>query len=149
MTTRIRAVAAAVICTLGGAVALAAPANAAPLTVSATVGPVAIPHVPVSVCVNSTCVTTPAATTVSLTASVKVNLANLSLPTITPTLCSNGLGVAVVVHTGSLAGGVVTASVTLTVNGVPTTIPLGIPSGPNQTVTIGACASPGVPLPLV
>ena len=135
---------------LVGMFALSGPAAAAPTTVSATVGPVAVPAVPVKVCVqsgSSTCTSTPAATTVSLSASATVDPGALTLPTVTPAACPGGQGVALVVNSGS-AGTLVRAAVTLTVNGSPLVVPVEVPAiGPNQTVTISACVSPGVALP--
>lgn len=133
-----------------GALVLAAPANAAPATVSATVGPVAIPGVPLNVCVNAvtlTCTPTAPAATASLTVSVTVNPAALTAPTIVPGACSTGTGAALVVKTGSLSG-VISGLVTVVVNGTPKVIPVTLPSvGPNQTVTVSACTSGGIGVP--
>lgn len=135
-----------------GVLALGAPAGAAPTTVSATVGPVAIPGVPVNVCVDNgalTCTPTPVSTSVSLTASATVDPAAVTPPTVVPGACSNGQGVALVVTTGS-AGTLISGAVTVTVNGTPTIVPIGLPaSPPNQTVIISACVAPGVGVPSV
>ena len=137
--------------TVAAVVAMASPATAA-TTVSATVGPVAVPGVPVNVCVDNgttTCTPTPAATTVSLAVSATVNPDAITPPTVIPGTCSNGQGVALVVTTGS-AGSIISGSVTLAVNGNPTIIPIAVPStGPNQTVIISACVAPGVGVPTV
>lgn len=148
MITKLRSLAAAG--SMLGVLAMASPALAAPITVTASVGPVSVPGVPLSVCVDDgspTCVPTPPATTVALTVSVTVNPDAVTLPTVTPGLCSNGQGVALVVTSGS-AGGVISGSVTVTVGGTPTVIPIGLTSVPaNQTVIVSACVSPGVGLP--
>jgi hypothetical protein len=133
-----------------GVLAAAGPAVAQPTTVTATVGPVAIPAVPVSVCVDNgtnKCVQTPPATTVGLTVSTTVDPGAVTPPTILPGACSNGQGVALVVNTGS-AGTVISGSVTVTVNGSPAVIPIGLPATPpNQTVIVSACVTPGVGVP--
>lgn len=133
-----------------GMLAFGGPAGAAATTVSATAGPVAIPGVPVNVCVDDgtlTCTPTPASTSVSLTASATVDPAAVTPPTVVPGACSNGQGVALVVTTGS-AGTLITGAVTVTVNGTPTIVPIGLPaSPPNQTVIISACVAPGVGVP--
>lgn len=128
-------------------------------TVTATAGPVTIPRVPVNVCVVqgdiplNECVQTPAAQTVTLTVVVNVPTPSLVLvpPTITPAQCPAGTeGVALRVNTGS-AGATIGGSVTVTavVNGMPVTqtIPINqVVAGPNQTVTVFACAgvAPGL-----
>ena len=130
-------------------------------TLTATVGPVPIPRVPAQVCVVQTdltpalnqCVQTPPGDTVALTVAVQVPTPTLALvpPTITPAQCPAGTqGVALKVNTGS-AGATIggTATVTLVVNGVPVTqqVPVNpVVAGPNQTVTVFACAgvAPGV-----
>ncbi len=144
--------------TLMGVLALSGSALAG-TTVTATVGPVTTPGVPVEVCVLqgdvavNECVEAPGAQTVSLTVVVDVATPNLVVvpPTITPAQCPAGTeGVALKVNTGSAGttiGGSVT--VTLVVNGMPTTqtIPINqVVVGPNQTVTVLACAGvqPGV-----
>lgn len=129
--------------------AMAGTAGATTVGVSATVGPVVVPEVPVTVCVDNngstTCQSTPSATTVSLAVSASVNSGAVTLPTVTPGTCPLGSqGIALVVTSGSV-GTVVSGSVILTVNGTSTTIPVSVPAvGPNQTVTVSACASPGV-----
>ncbi len=112
-------------------------------TVKATVGPVSVPAVPVQVCVDDTCVTGPAATTVTLTASataaVDVN-PTVVPPSITPGTCSAGTGAVLVVNTGSV-GATVQGLVKLTVNGTTQTIPISETiATPNKTVTVSACA---------
>lgn len=145
---RVRAL--ATVAAAAGAIVLAAPALAHPITVSASVGPVTVPGVPVSVCVDYgtlTCTPTPPVTSVALTASATVDPGAITAPTVTPGMCSNGQGVALVVTSGS-AGTVLSGSVTVTVDGTPTVIPIGTPpTPPNQTVIVSACVSPGVGVP--
>ena len=133
--------------TVVSALALAGPAQAQPTTVTATVGPVTVPGVPLSVCIQNgatTCTPTPAATTVGLTVSATINAGALTPPTVVPGTCSNGQGVALVVSTGS-GGSTISGSVTITVNGNPTVIPISLPpTGPNQTVIVSACVAPGI-----
>lgn len=136
--------------------ALAAPASA-DTTIELTVGPVAIPTVPVEVCVNQNdvpvneCVETPPAQTVSLTVIVEVNTPDpvVTPPTVTPIDCPAGTqGVAAQVFTGS-AEVTIGASVTIVVNGQPTTIPIDeVVALGGQTVTVFACAgvTPGLPV---
>ena len=140
---------------LFGVLSLTSTALAA-TTITATVGPVAVPAVPLQICVVQTdagvneCVTGPAAQTVTLT--VVVTLGDVTPvvvpPTITPAQCPAGTqGVALNVNTGSV-GGTITGSVTVIVNGQPVTIPINqTVVGPNQTITVFACAgvTPGLP----
>ncbi len=138
--------------TFVGVLALTASALA-DTTVRVTAGPVTIPGVPVEVCVVqgdvpvNECVETPGAQTVALTVVVQVATPDVVVvpPTITPAQCPAGTeGVALRVNTGSVGaaiGGSVT--VTIVVNGIPTTqtIPINqVVVGPNQTVTVFACA---------
>lgn len=132
-------------------------------TVTASVGPVTIPGVPVQVCVVQTdvtppvneCVTTPGAVTVDANVVVHVPTpaAAVTPPTITPVQCPAGTeGVALKVNTGGAAltniGGTVVVNVL--VDGVPSQQAISVGpiavAGPNQTVTLFACAgvSPGV-----
>ncbi len=146
--------------TFVGVLAFAGPALA-DTTITATAGPITLPRVPAEVCVVQTdvapalneCVETPPAQTVTLTVVVHVPTPNLVLvpPTIEPAQCPSGTqGVALKVNTGAVGatiGGSVT--VTLVLNGVPVTqqIPINqVVAGPNQTVTVFACAgvAPGV-----
>ena len=145
------------VASLLGVSALAGPAFAA-TTVSATVGPVPIPKVPVEVCVSQTgladpveeCLTTPPAQSVSLkvVATVETPGATVVLPKIIPVPCPAGTqGVAAQVSTGS-AEVKIAGSVKVVVNGVPVVIPIDQVVAPaSQTVTIYACAgiSPGLP----
>ena len=131
-------------------------------TVTASAGPVTIPLVPVEVCVAQNdvpggineCVETPKALTVALNVVVQVATPEVNVvpPTITPAQCPAGTeGVALKVNTGTAdaaVGGSVT--VTLVVNGtvVSQTIPIErVVVGPNQMVTVFACAGvePGLP----
>lgn len=133
-------------------------------TITASVGPVTIPGVPVEICVvqadvpggANECVETPEALTVALQVVVQVPTPepDVALPTITPAQCPAGTeGVALSINTGgvdAVIGGSVT--IMLIVDGmvVTQTIPIDqVVVGPNQTVTVLACAGvqPGVPVP--
>ena len=139
---------------LFGALSLSSSALAA-TTITATVGPVPLPGVPVQVCVVqpdagvNECVTGPGAQTVTLTVVVTVGGLTPVIvpPTITPAQCPAGTeGVALKINTGTAAV-TISGSVTLIVNGQPTTIPINqTVAGPNQTITVFACAgvTPGV-----
>lgn len=156
---------AVVLGSLLGVVALSGPAFAA-TTITATVGPVAVPAAPVEICVVQTdvpeagdeCVTTPEVLTVALTVVVHLETPEpeVTPPTVTPIDCPAGTqGVALRVDTAedeATVGGFVT--VTLVVDGtvVTQTIPIDqVVVGPGQTVTVFACAGvePGVPAPPV
>ena len=134
----------AIVCSVSGlGLAGSASAIGTTKTVSATVGPVPIPAVPVQVCVDNTCVDGPAATSVALsvsaTAAANVN-PTVVLPTITAGTCAAGTGAVLVVNTGSL-GAAIQCSVTLTVNGRTQTLPISPTiATPNKTVTVSACA---------
>jgi hypothetical protein len=119
--------------------------------VSGSAGPIPLPNVPVQICVNNTCQSTPPLSSVSLNATATPN-ATGGLPTITPGLCTSGIGPTLTVKTGStpatLAG---TVSGTLP-NGTAfsrTLDSLTIPA--NGTGTVSACTSvtPPVPVPPV
>lgn len=116
--------------------------TASALTVSGSVGPVPVPSVPVTLCVNANCVSTPAATTVQLNASVTLTTALGLPPTVTPALCPPGqFGPALVITTGT-SSATIGASVTVLVNGVPRTFTVGpITVDPSKTVTINACST--------
>ena len=115
-------------------------------TVSATAGPVPVAG-PLLVCVNSgvlTCTATPAASSVSISASATVAQGAVSAPTLAAGACSNNQGVALIVNGGS-AGTGVTSQATVTVNGTPTDIPISVPPiGPGGTTIISACGGSGL-----
>ena len=131
-----------------GLFGLAGPASAA-TSITATVGPVLVPGVPVSACIASSsppvneCVSTPPAQTVTLGVTVTLNTVSalIGLPTITPVACPAGTsGVALKVNAGSDSV-TVSGSVTVTVNGAPTTIALDpTVAVAGKTVTLYACA---------
>jgi hypothetical protein len=115
---------------------------------TATVGPVTIPHGPISACVSvlggsPKCVSTPPATAVKLavTAALATPVVAVTPPTITPIPCPSGTtGAAAAVSTGS-ALVAITGSVTVTLAGAP---PLNVPIAPvvglpNRTIKIYAC----------
>ena len=129
---------------IAGAFAAAVLAAGAPArasnTLTTTVGPLSIPSVPVSICLDSTCVSTPALTSVTIVQTVTVD--GLVLPIVTPGLCPNG-GAGVVLTVSSLTPA--SATITETVSGVgadgqpfsqtigPRTVTLGL-GGPGFTV---------------
>jgi hypothetical protein len=116
-------------------------------TVSATVGPVAVPSVPVSVCVTAPdvdkCVSTPPAQSVTLkvTATAVTPGAAVTPPTITKIPCPAGTnGTAAEVATGSAAV-TVGGSVTVAPSPLPpVTVPV-VPTvaQPGKTVKVYAC----------
>jgi hypothetical protein len=111
--------------------------------VKATVGPIPLPKVPLQVCVGSTCVDTPAATSLKLDIGVKVATPGLVLvpPTVLPVPCPGGaLGAGVKVTAGS-AGAVLSGKVTVTASGAP---PVVVPldktlAAGSPPLTINAC----------
>lgn len=118
-------------------------------TVTATLGPVPVPGVPVEVCVQQTdvganqCLTGPAGETVSVTVTVTLADAGLVVvpPIITPVPCPAGTGgLAAQVTTGA-AGATVGGSVTVAGNGRSVTLPVAqTVLTPNQALTVYACA---------
>jgi hypothetical protein len=133
-------------------------------TVTATAGPVAVPGVPLEICVRQDdtpepvdeCVITPEAQTVALTVAAHVASpeADIVPPRITPIECPSGTeGVALRTTTGNTdttIGGSVTVTVLVDGTVVTETIPVDdVMVGPEQTVTVFACAGaePGVPVP--
>ena len=138
-------VAIAVVCSVSG-FGLAGSAQGigiGPKTVSATVGPVDTPAVPVQVCVDGQCVNGPAASSVTLSVSATAGAnvtPNVVLPTIEPGTCAAGTGAVLVVNSGS-AGATIQGLVSLTVNGTTQTLPINqTVATPNKTVTVSACA---------
>lgn len=120
-------------------------------SVTATVGPVTIPSVPVSACVSvlgvAKCVATPPAQTVKLTVTATSATPSIAVtrPTITPIPCPAGTsGVAAAVSTGSTIV-TVTGAVTVNLAGLP---PITVPVAPtvalpNKTVKVYACTGAG------
>jgi hypothetical protein len=140
-----------VLAAAAGLLALAGPASAlpalpvlpAPPPVTAAVGPIPLPKVPLKVCVGTTCVATPAATSLKLDIGVKVGAPGLVLlpPTVLPVPCPGGaLGAGVRVTAGS-AGAVLSGKVTVTANGAPpVVVPLDRTLAPSSPpLTINAC----------
>jgi hypothetical protein len=126
--------------------AMSSQALALTKSVSATVGPIPLPNVPVEVCVDDSCQSTPALGSVSLKVTAKADLKVGTLPAITPGSCPPGeSGVVLKVTTG-------TTKVTVSGNVIgtlPTGAPVNIPVGPvtigpvNESVTIGVCTTAG------
>ncbi|MFI6849445.1 hypothetical protein OG535_39205 [Kitasatospora sp. NBC_00085] len=116
-----------------------APAVAGSHSVSLAIGPVPVPHVSVSACVDATCVSTPALTSVKLVATATVTGGPLPAVVLTPATCPNG-GQGVAVQVTSLQP--VTVTVSGTVSGTTTSGPVSIPVGPvTETILPG---TPGV-----
>lgn len=113
----------------------ASSAEAAPQTVTLAVGPIALPGVPVSACVNSTCQTTPSLTSVTLNVSATADTS--AAPTLTAVSCPNGgTGAAVKLTTATSASATVSAQVSGTkTDGTPFQLSQG------QTVNV---STPGV-----
>ncbi|WP_042386502.1 hypothetical protein [Streptacidiphilus melanogenes] len=120
--------------------ALPATARAAEDTLSLSVGPVPVPNVPVSVCLDSSCVATPPLTSVSLTVAAGVRHGPLPVVVLTAAACPAG-GKGVAISVTSLAP--VTVTVSASVSGITTAGgPLRVPLGPvTQQLTPG---SPGL-----
>jgi hypothetical protein len=125
------------------ALALAGTAAAAP-PVHVVLGPLPVPHVPVSACVGSTCITTPPAT--SVTVDVGATLARpgvgLGLPLVLPMPCSGGRAGLSLRVTPGLASATLSGSISVKVNGgsvvslpIDRTVGAGTPP-----LTISACA---------
>lgn len=114
-------------------------------TISASAGPVPLPNVPVEVCVDDDCVTTPDLKAVSLELTVPLELNLGSLPLITSGTCPEGeTGVVLKVTTGTTsvkASGLVTGTLP---TGDSIMIPVGpISISPSGTVTVSVCAAVG------
>lgn len=124
-----------------GALSLVAASPASAATVSTTLGPIPVPSVPLSVCVNSTCVSTPAATSVTLSATVSASGA--TVPLIAPGSCPAGsTGAAFTVNTLTAATVGISGSLSGTgVDGQPFSIPIGPVSQTLGTGTPGIAVS--------
>lgn len=126
--------------------------GAMPTTMLTMFGPVAVPGVPLNICVDNgthPCTLTPAAvTSVSLWASATIDPGAPTPPTLVSGACSNGLGVASLITSGS-NGTVITGTVVATVNGSQNAFPVAVgATAPDQTIIISACAPPGVGVPI-
>ena len=128
-------------------VGMATAAGAVPISLNAVVGPLPVPSGPVTVCVSPGpgCVTTPSATSVTLSTSVTVD-GGLGLPMITAGLCPAGeLGSAFNIASGATKatiGG--TAAFTVTSLPSPLVIPIGpVTIGPGANGTVSACFKVG------
>ncbi|WP_225839632.1 hypothetical protein [Streptomyces sp. NK08204] len=113
----------------------ASPAFATPISTSLTVGPAVLPQVPVSACIDTTCVATPTLTSVQLTATATVD-GSITPVVLTPEVCPNGgLGVAVRVTTTQTLSVTLSADVSGT---TPSGSPVDISVGPKtETITAG------------
>ncbi|WP_035839098.1 hypothetical protein [Kitasatospora azatica] len=116
---------------------LATPAFADSHSVSLAVGPLPVPHVPVTACIDTTCVTTPPLTSVTLAATATVTSGPLPVVLLLPASCPNG-GSGVEISVSSLQP--VTVTVSGSLSGTTTSGPISIPLGP-VTQTVG----PGTP----
>jgi hypothetical protein len=132
------------------ALAMAGPAAAAPTTVTATVGPAAVPNRPLAICViPGSCVATPAAQSVSMTVSATVDNGWSATPTVPPLVgpatCPPGeVGVRVGIVTLDTGTLTISGSVTTVVEGASTTIQIGpvtMPSLPLGIFAVSACAA--------
>ncbi len=126
--------------------ALPTPAFADTHSVSLTLGPVPLPQVPISACVDTTCVSTPALTSATLTATASVTGGPLPLVLLTPASCPTGsLGIGVQVSSLKPVTVTVGGSVSGTTTNGPVTIPLGpvtetiVPGTPG--VLVSACTT--------
>ena len=120
--------------------ALAGAAHAQAQSVSARMGPVPVPNVPVTLCVGSTCQQTPVLSSVGLTISALTHLTSVP-PTMQPGSCTVGSGGVMVVRGGS-SGAIVTGTLNGTrPDGSPYEQSIGAPIflAPNTTATISAC----------
>ncbi len=124
----------------GAGLMLAAAGPAQADTVSASAGPILLPNVPVSVCINSNCTKTPDLGSVSIGVSVTVDNIFGVLPVIAPSACpygQTGLALSVTANTRN-------TTVSVTVNGTVGALAFSKPVGPvvvdaRRTVTISAC----------
>lgn len=126
--------------------------GATPTTMLTMFGPVAVPGVPLNICVDNgthPCTLTPAGvTSVSLWASATIGPGAPRPPTLVSGACSNGHGVASLITSGS-NGTVITGTVVATVNGSQIAFPVPVgATAPDQTIIISACAPPGVGVPI-
>lgn len=118
---------------------MAGPASAQTNTVSASVGPVPVPNVPVEVCVNDDCQTTPALSAVALRVEATADAGGVA-PTITIGECPSGTGVALVVQ--SAGDAVVSGEVTGTLpDGSSFSQPIGPVAIGEGTTTVSACTT--------
>lgn len=124
---------------------MGATASAEPTTVSASVGPVPVTNVPVQVCVDGDCQTTPALSAVTLRVDATADATDV--PTITPATCPSGQGAALVVQSGS-DDAVVSGEVTgTTPDGSSFSLPIDPVTVGEGTTTVSACTTATGSLP--
>ena len=121
-------------------------ASADSSTISASAGPVPVPSVPVEVCVDDDCQTTPALSAVALRVDVTAD-AEAGVPTITPGVCASGTGVALDIQSGS-DDAVVSGEVSGTLpDGSPFSQPIDPVTIGQGTTSVSACTTAAGPLP--
>jgi hypothetical protein len=104
-----------------------------------------VANVPVEVCVDGDCQTTPALSSVALEVDVTGDATDV--PTITPATCDSGQGVALVVQSGS-DDAVVSGEVTgTTPDGSSFSLPIDPVTVEEGTTTVSACTTATGPLP--
>jgi hypothetical protein len=136
--------------TLFGGVALLASGAASAATLTINLGPLVLPTVPASVCVNTTCIVSPAvAAPVTLGIAVSVEPSLGGLPSVSTSSCPAGQVGSV--FTIGAAGTGLTVAATLTGTLPNSTTPVSYTAGPvslnphgNLTVTGCADASAGL-----
>jgi hypothetical protein len=134
--------------TLIGATTLLASGMTSAATISINLGPLVLPTVPASVCVNTTCISAPvlsAPVTLGLTVSVEPSLGGL--PSVSTAACPAGqIGS---IFTIGAAGTGLTVAATLTGTLPNSTTPVSYTTGPvsvnpNGSVTVTGCAEASV-----
>jgi hypothetical protein len=133
-----------VLAAIGCCMALTGTAFAA-ATASTTIGPIAIPSVPLSLCVTAPgvdkCVPTASATSVTLNVSATAPAVGATAPTITKIPCPAGTSGAAAEVAAGASTVTVTGAVSVTVTGLsPITLPVApAVAAPGKTVKVYAC----------
>jgi hypothetical protein len=123
---------------------LAAAGQASADTVSLTAGPLPLPNVPLSVCVDGTCSSTPSLGNLTLSLSISASsLTGLLVPpTIVPSLCPNGKVGVVLTVSGGIGTETLSGTLTGSMGALTYTKTLGplIVSPLSHSATVSACA---------
>lgn len=120
-----------------------APSLASAASLALSLGPFSLPSVPVEVCIDDTCITTPQLSAATLETSIQVQ--GLALPLVLPGACPAGqIGAVLTVASLLPTTATIDVSVSGDLNGEPFEQglgPISTPLGPGSSTTISLCST--------